>query len=85
MTTQGKRLYEADDASVGMMNPGEYLKRGDGLWFCYPPREGAGPVNISTWTITEYEDGTITVSPSIHVHEPNGWHGFLEHGIWREV
>lgn len=37
--------------------------------------------------ITEHEDGTVTVSPSIlatrgdHGHD---WHGFLERGVWRE-
>lgn len=38
--------------------------------------------------VTEHEDGTVTVSPSIlsttasHGHD---WHGFLERGVWREV
>lgn len=38
--------------------------------------------------VTEHEDGTITVSPSIlvgHTDGAEGWHGYLEHGIWREV
>lgn len=37
----------------------------------------------------EEEDGTLTVSPSILARRsPDsspGWHGFLEHGVWREV
>lgn len=42
------------------------------------------------WGMVEHEDGTITISPSIHLHPtPNGsrsgWHGFLERGVWREV
>ena len=81
MTTQGRRGYRTDDASVGEMEPGTYLKRG-ATWFCYPPREGAGPVNISTWNITEHEDGTITVSPSIYVRGTGGWHGHLVGGVW---
>lgn len=38
--------------------------------------------------LTEHEDGTFTVSPSIlattaaHGHD---WHGYLERGVWREV
>lgn len=38
--------------------------------------------------VVEHDDGTVTVSPSIlstkseHGHE---WHGYLEHGVWREV
>lgn len=39
-------------------------------------------------TVTEHDDGTVTVSRSIlatvaeHGHD---WHGFLERGVWREV
>jgi len=41
--------------------------------------------------ITEHEDGTITASPSVlwgpdFSSEPSmAWHGYLEHGVWREV
>jgi hypothetical protein len=37
-------------------------------------------------TITEHEDGTITVSPSILRYPlagDTGWHGYLERGVWR--
>lgn len=40
--------------------------------------------------ITEHEDGMITVSPSIRIsqridgNDVDLWHGYLEHGIWRE-
>jgi hypothetical protein len=37
------------------------------------------------WTITEHEDKTITVTPSIWFNSPTGWHGFLERGVWRRV
>lgn len=42
------------------------------------------------WALTEHEDGTITVSPSIWLKptpgvDEHGWHGFLERGVWREV
>jgi len=42
----------------------------------------------------EHDDGTITISPSIgefvrgQEHTPDnsdGWHGYLERGIWRQV
>lgn len=81
--TQGRRITGDDitDSSVANMAPGDYLKRGDS-WYAYAPREGAGPSNISTWEITEHEDGTITVSPSIHVKGKGGWHGFLVNGVW---
>jgi hypothetical protein len=55
-------------------------------WFCTTPNGLFG--NISLHTVTEHEDGTITVSPSILVTSRNGrapsWHGFLERGVWRE-
>lgn len=38
--------------------------------------------------IEEHDDGTITVSPSILIHDGKGtqfWHGYLEHGVWRTV
>lgn len=42
---------------------------------------------LSKHTVTEHEDGTITVSPSILTTNGEGgesWHGFLEKGVWRE-
>jgi hypothetical protein len=46
--------------------------------------------NLSAHDVTEHEDGTITVSPSILVTLPQGdaptreWHGYLERGVWRQ-
>jgi hypothetical protein len=52
-------------------------------------RDPTGAIGrASKHEITECEDGTVTVSPSIlatsgeHGHD---WHGYLEHGIWREL
>lgn len=71
--------------------PGEYGKDKDGLWYCVPPGKdpfafmgclGDGARNHK---VTEHEDGTITVSPSILIQSHEGsWHGFLERGVWRE-
>lgn len=41
-------------------------------------------------TFTEEDDGTLTVEPSISNltssgEHDDGWHGYLEHGVWREV
>ncbi len=55
-------------------------------WLLWLP--GDSYVGSLSHDITEHEDGTITVSPSILVTEGEGrvlWHGYLEHGIWREV
>lgn len=36
------------------------------------------------WTITEHNDGTITVTPSIWIGpgQPDEWHGWLTAGVW---
>jgi hypothetical protein len=42
------------------------------------------------WDITVNEDGTVTVDPSIEMHETPGdpptpyWHGHLVNGVWRD-
>lgn len=55
-------------------------------WFVYTPKGSVG--DLSLHQVTEHEDGTITVSPSIlvdHWDPQKRWHGYLEHGEWREV
>ena len=58
-----------------------------GIWWLYLP--GCGIGNLSNHTITEHEDGTITVHPSILVTghdkgERTQRHGYLERGVWRD-
>lgn len=57
--------------------------RVDGVWHARPP--GAGLGTLEAHDVTEHEDGTITVSPSILVTGRTTWHGYLERGVWREV
>ena len=38
---------------------------------------------VHDWEITEHEDATITVRPSIM--NPTGWHGHLTRGVWEAV
>ena len=53
-------------------------------WFARAPRGHLGRLRYHD--VTEHEDGTITVRPSIlNDSGPNRWHGFLERGVWREV
>lgn len=67
--------------------PGDYGKQPDGEWYCVTPSGRFG--GLSKHSVVEHEDGTITVSPSILVSEPNidntPYHGYLERGVWREV
>lgn len=97
-TMQGRRR---DDGPPWEFEPGDYGVRVDAAtsqrlaWVVTP--NGNGPARLEGWALTEHDDGTITVSPSIMAHEQTGlgqdgepttypaWHGFLERGVWREV
>jgi len=61
-----------------------YWKAPEG-WFIYFPGAGAGILSLHT--VTEHEDGTITVAPSILLggHNYESVHGYLERGSWRNV
>lgn len=79
----GHRL--SDDAPLSSTDAGAYVLRSDtGTWDCVTPNGHLG--NLGNHDVTEHEDGTITVSPSILVSDNSGelWHGFLERGVWRE-
>lgn len=58
-------------------------------WHCVTPNGHGG--NLAAHDVTEHEDGTITVSPSILVTQRREgqdielWHGYLERGVWRSV
>lgn len=59
-------------------------------WYCcVPGQDDCMMGNLSKHSVTEHEDDTITVSPSILIGGQGGkstpWHGYLEHGVWREV
>ena len=75
--TEGRRI-EDDSTSFRLW---DYWKEGD-TWFAYCP---AGVGSLGGHDVTEHEDRTITVSPSILVTGEDEWHGYLERGIWREV
>lgn len=85
---KGTRSDATEKGHVPRLELGGYGKDADGEWWCRPPESkftgkkcGAGI--LSDHTVTEHEDGTITVSPSILM--PGFWHGYLERGVWREV
>jgi hypothetical protein len=88
-TVQGRRV--PDETPVHELEPGDYRREGERiLWGCAPNGEIARVDR--RWSIVEEPDGTITVGPlseggssSILIHGPRGWHGYLEHGVWREV
>jgi hypothetical protein len=83
---QGKRIEKWDGS---LLKEGEYAKSPDGVWYCSAP--GCHMGNLKSHTVTEHDDGTITVSPSILITQVRGdtgerkelFHGYLERGIWR--
>lgn len=81
---QGKRVYP--DAEIGhlVLREREYGKDSTGIWLCRPPGQHLG--SLKNHDVTEHDDGTITVSPSILITDgETTWHGFLERGVWREA
>jgi hypothetical protein len=71
----GRRLPDSPTGDIGILEPGDYVKLTGGPWV---EREGIpivvarGPkghtCNLRNHTITEHDDGTLTVSPSILVY-----------------
>jgi len=83
---KGVRKQLDDDGQLRLAE-GEYGKNRRGIWQARPHGMHVG--SLQNHTVTEHEDGTITVSPSILItSEERGqkveWHGYLERGVWRE-
>jgi hypothetical protein len=86
----GRRLADGVDVfaagDYGRLEVGAERKRW--VWHARPPRGHVG--SLANHTVTEHEDGTITVAPSILIRStdddgsPIVWHGHLERGVWRE-
>lgn len=62
---------------------GEYCRCWGSEWYGRSP-DGTQVANLSGHQITEHEDGTITVSPSILIRGggEKDWHGWLKRGVW---
>lgn len=83
--TQGRRLPDDTDIfAEAALAPGDYVLR-EGVVWAIEPEGGRAMMKLDGWTTTVHEDGTISLAPSIHVNPPNGWHGYLEHGVWRQI
>lgn len=84
---QGRRLKPDAEGNYPFreIRTGDYFfKAGDGWYGVCPNGHWCA---LRKHTVTEHEDGTITVSPSILISGSEGvqlWHGFLERGVWRE-
>jgi len=90
--------FEDGNMSLENVQPGDYWKS-QGVWegvcpYAKHPDEFSHRLVLASFAkhdVTEHDDGTITVSPSILVSAPWGpsqtvfefFHGYLERGIWR--
>lgn len=83
--TPGRRVF-CNEEGWFKLEPGDYVKVPQGYFMSRIPQSKFHTGSLEGHDVTEHEDGTITVSPSILHTEPNVgvWHGFLEKGIWRE-
>lgn len=80
-------LLPTDTPWESTLPVGSYWKRG-GVWFAITPNGHLA--NLTNHRVTQHDDQTITVHPSIRVsttHPRYGsielFHGFLERGVWR--
>jgi hypothetical protein len=87
--SEGCRVYPDEHGTLHLAE-GDYGLHPTSGWQVRPPGCHAG--GIGKHEVTEHEDGTITVSPSILLTDfdedsgqPKQWHGYLERGVWREV
>jgi uncharacterized protein YndB with AHSA1/START domain len=92
----GWKAWKGEDP-YGKPAPGAYMKvTSEGpvvYWYICDPTGHQGTIVTGSpthdnHTVTEHEDGTITVSPSILATEAehgHDWHGYLEQGVWREA
>jgi hypothetical protein len=93
---QGRRLLpNADGYLPPSFEPGDYgratnaeaiaVSERHGWWQVCAPDGSNGSLNPRIHAVTEHEDGTITVSPSIDFSQrrPGAYHGFLVRGVWR--
>lgn len=81
-STPGRRC---PDGPPTELLPGQYKRvhdpiRGTTEWWLRPPEGRMG--RLVDHTVIEHEDGTITAHPSVLIHQPDGWHGFLVRGCW---
>ena len=80
---QGRRVDK--DMWRNDPQPGDYYwSEHMGRWWVRDPLGRPGTLNPELHAVTEHEDGTITVEPSIWDY-PDGWHGWLRQGVWTSV
>lgn len=75
---------------------GDYLRREDAVYIWIPRMDCYGAPSLfrvdDRWTVTENDDGTLTVDPSLLMYpiqnegcDVKEWHGYLRNGVLEEV
>lgn len=84
--------WERSAAGCAKLEPGDYSGPWRGLWYFCTPNGHTGCIDSKIHSVTEHEDGTVTVAPSISLRQGSLrhggtelWHGYLERGVWRTV
>ena len=74
-------------SSYGRVLVEKYLNTPVGWWNIVAPNGDACSLNPKIHTVTEHDDGTITVDPSIDmsINKPGGWHGWLVRGVFYDA
>ena len=52
------------------------------VWYIRDPHGDIGSINPARHTVIEHGDDSISIDPSI---AGGDWHGYLEHGVWRNA
>lgn len=78
---QGRRVYPDGNGQLHL-EAGDYGQDGRGKWHVCTPQGQRLPIPLHV--VSEDEDGTISVSPTI-VDPSAAWHGYLIRGQWFEV
>ena len=77
--TRGTRVTCQDGTITPRLGPGEYCRDALGRWWVRPPLGSATLGLGPSATVTQHEDGTITVREPIDLP---GWSGTLTRGTW---
>lgn len=89
----GRRVYPNAEGWLPNLEPGDYGKctapeatGRNSWWQCRAPDGSSGCFDPSIHSITEHEDGTITVHPSIDFskRKAGAYHGYLRAGEWSD-
>lgn len=93
---KGRRVMPDAEGWLPNFEPGDYGRATapdikptspNSWWQVCAPDGSQGSLDPKIHTVTEHEDGTITVSPSLDFSKrertPGAYHGHLTHGEWK--